>query len=147
MSQECEPLYARFHSRFPVAGTWWYSLFQVVRTVLLMSSLRMLDCYRNVPLTFRMFGDMLLHSRLSQLFDGRLMSLGLTMSDYLVLGLGTVVLIGVSLAGRNGSVREKLAARPAPVRYAVIYSLFLCTLIIGAYGVGYDSSQFIYNQF
>jgi D-alanyl-lipoteichoic acid acyltransferase DltB (MBOAT superfamily) len=147
LSQECEPLYARFHSRFPVAGTWWYSLFQVVRTVLLMSSLRMLDCYRNVPLTFRMFGDMLLHSRLSQLFDGRLMSLGLTMSDYLVLGLGTVVLIGVSLAGRNGSVREKLAARPAPVRYAVIYSLFLCTLIIGAYGVGYDSSQFIYNQF
>ena len=147
LSQECEPLYARFHSRFPVAGTWWYSLFQVVRTVLLMSSLRMLDCYRNVPLTFRMFGDMLLHSRLSQLFDGRLMSLGLTMRDYLVLGLGTVVLIGVSLAGRNGSVREKLAARPAPVRYAVIYSLFLCTLIIGAYGVGYDSSQFIYNQF
>ena len=147
LSQECEHLYARFHSRFPVAGTWWYSLFQVVRTVLLMSSLRMLDCYRNVPLTFRMFGDMLLHSRLSQLFDGRLMSLGLTMSDYLVLGLGTVVLIGVSLAGRNGSVREKLAARPAPVRYAVIYSLFLCTLIIGAYGVGYDSSQFIYNQF
>ncbi len=147
LPQECEPLYARFHSRFPVAGTWWYSLFQVVRTVLLMSSLRMLDCYRNVPLTFRMFGDMLLHSRLSQLFDGRLMSLGLTMSDYLVLGLGTVVLIGVSLAGRNGSVREKLAARPAPVRYAVIYSLFLCTLIIGAYGVGYDSSQFIYNQF
>ncbi len=147
LSQECEPLYARFHSRFSVAGTWWYSLFQVVRTVLLMSSLRMLDCYRNVPLTFRMFGDMLLHSRLSQLFDGRLMSLGLTMSDYLVLGLGTVVLIGVSLAGRNGSVREKLAARPAPVRYAVIYSLFLCTLIIGAYGVGYDSSQFIYNQF
>ena len=147
LSQECEPLYARFHSRFSVAGTWWYSLFQVVRTVLLMSSLRMLDCYRNVPLTFRMFGDMLLHSRLSQLFDGRLMSLGLTMSDYLVLALGTVVLIGVSLAGRNGTVREKLAARPAPVRYAVIYSLFLCTLIIGAYGVGYDSSQFIYNQF
>lgn len=107
LSQECEPLYARFHSRFSVAGTWWYSLFQVVRTVLLMSSLRMLDCYRNVPLTFRMFGDMLLHSRLSQLFDGRLMSLGLTMSDYLVLALGTVVLIGVSLAGRNGSVREK----------------------------------------
>ena len=53
----------------------------------------------------------------------------------------------LTLMTNNGSVREKLAARPAPVRYAVIYSLFLCTLIIGAYGVGYDSSQFIYNQF
>lgn len=35
-----------------------YRIFQVVRTVLLMSSLRMLDCYRNVGLTFKMFGTM-----------------------------------------------------------------------------------------
>lgn len=147
LSQECEPLYARFHARFHVAGKRWYSGIQVIRTLLLMSSLRMLDCYRDVPLTFRMFGDMLLHSRISQLFDGRLMTLGLTVSDYMVLGIGTVILLGVSLAGRKGSVRERLAAKPAPVRYAVVYGLFLCTIIIGAYGVGYDSSQFIYNQF
>jgi len=147
LSQECEPLYAKFHARFHVAGKTWYRFFQVVRTVLLMSSLRMLDCYRDVPLTFKMFGDMLVHSRISQLFDGRMMTLGLTVSDYGVLILGTVILMGVSLAGRDGSVREKLAKKPAPVRYAVLYGLFLCTLIIGAYGVGYDSSQFIYNQF
>ena len=107
----------------------------------------MLDCYRNVPLTFRMFGDMLIHSRLSQLFDGRLMSVGLTVSDYGVLAAGTVILTAVSLAGRKGSVRQQLAAGPAVVRCVLIYGLFLCTLIIGAYGVGYDSSQFIYNQF
>lgn len=147
LSQECEPLYARFHASFHVAGKRWYSGFQVIRTLLLMSCLRMLDCYRDVPLTFRMFGDMLLHSRISQLFDGRLMTLGLTVSDYMVLGMGTVILLGVSLAGRRGSVRERLAAKPVPVRYAVVYGLFLCTVIIGAYGVGYDSSQFIYNQF
>ena len=147
LSQECEPFYARFHARFHVAGKRWYSGFQVVRTVLLMSSLRMLDCYRDVPLTFRMFGDMLLHSRLSQLFDGRLLTLGLTVSDYAVLMAGTVILLGVSLAGRSGSIREKLEAKPVSVRYALLYGLFLCTVIIGAYGVGYDSSQFIYNQF
>lgn len=147
LSQECEPLYARFHSKFHVAGKRWYSGFQVVRTVLLMSSLRMLDCYRDVPLTFRMFGDMLFNSRISQLFDGRLMTLGLTISDYVVLMIGTVILLGVSLAGRSGSIREKLEAKPVFVRYVLLYSLSLCTLIIGAYGVGYDSSQFIYNQF
>ena len=147
LSQECEPLYDRFHRKFHVKDRFWYRLFQVVRTVLLMSSLRMLDCYRNVPLTFRMFGDMLIHSRLSQLFDGRLMSVGLTVSDYGVLAAGTVILTAVSLAGRKGSVRQQLAAGPAVVRCVLIYGLFLCTLIIGAYGVGYDSSQFIYNQF
>ena len=147
LSQECEPLYARFHARFHVAQKRWYAGFQVIRTVLLMSNLRMLDCYRDVPLTFRMFGDMFLHSRVSQLFDGRFMSLGLTVSDYIVLIVGTLILLGASLAGRSGSLREKLASKPAPVRYALLYSLFLCTLLIGAYGVGYDSSQFIYNQF
>jgi len=27
------------------------------------------------------------------------------------------------------------------------YGLFLVVLLFGAYGVGYDASQFIYNQF
>lgn len=147
VSQECQPLYERFHSRFHVAGTFGWRLFQVVRTVLLMSSLRMLDCYRDVPLTFRMFGDMLIHSRISQLFDGRLMSLGLTAADYGVLILGTVLLMGVSLAGRKENLRDKLALQPFAVRTALVYACFLAVLIFGAYGVGYDSSQFIYNQF
>jgi len=34
-----------------------------------------------------------------------------------------------------------------PVRVAVWYGLFLLVLLFGAYGVGYDASQFIYNQF
>lgn len=147
VSQECQPLYRKFHKRFAVDHTFGYRLFQVVRTVLLMSSLRMLDCYRDVPLTFRMFGDMLFHSRISQLFDGRLMTLGLSIYDYIVLFLGLLLLILVSLAGRNGSVREKLAQKPLVLRFCVIYGLFLCVLILGAYGVGYDASQFIYNQF
>ena len=76
-----------------------------------------------------------------------LMSLGLTAADYGVLAAGTVVLVGASLLGRKGSVREMLHRKPAAVRWAAVYGLFLCTLVLGAYGVGYDSSQFIYNQF
>lgn len=147
VSQECEPLYQKFHARFHVGHTQWYRLFQVVRTVLLMSALRMLDCYRDVPLTFRMFGNMLTASRPGQLADGRIWTLGLTGADFLVLFAALCVMIGVSLAGRSGSVREKVAAKPAPVRFALWYGLFLAVLIFGAYGVGYDSSQFIYNQF
>ncbi|MFR5602045.1 MAG: MBOAT family O-acyltransferase [Lachnospiraceae bacterium] len=147
VSQECQPLYDRFHKRFSVAHTFGWRLFQVVRTVLLLSSLRMLDCYRDVPLTFRMFGDMLLHSRISQLFDGRLMTLGLTIADYGILIIGTMILMGASLAGRSGSLRDWLAKQPFAVRTALVYGCFLAVLIFGAYGVGYDSSQFIYNQF
>ena len=147
VSQELEPCYKWFHKHFSVNGTLGYKIFQVVRTILLMSALRMFDCYRDVPLTFRMFGNMLVHSRIPQLFDGRFQTLGLAAADYLVLFIGLMILIVTSLIQRSGSVREKLAAKPLIVRFACWYGLFLAVLIFGAYGVGFDSSQFIYNQF
>ena len=147
ISQELEPCYKWFHKHFSVDGTLWYKMFHVARTILLMSSLRMFDCYRDVPLTFRMFGNMLVHSRIPQLFDGRFQTLGLAAADYLILFVGLLILIVTSLIQRSGSVREKIAAKPLIVRFACWYGLFLVVLIFGAYGVGFDSSQFIYNQF
>lgn len=147
VSQELEPLYGWFHNRFNVEHTFVFRLFQVTRTVLLMSSLRLFDCYRNVPLTFQMFGTMFTNFNLVEIFNGALMNLGLAMVDYMVLLIGFVVLITVSVVQRSGSVREKLAIQPHVLRYAVYYSLIISVLIFGAYGVGYDSSQFIYNQF
>lgn len=147
ISQELEPLYEKFHARWKVAGRFPFRLFQVVRTVLLMSTLRMFDCYRDVPLTFRMFGTMFTRWNWQILWDGSLLNLGISGLDYLILAVGLVLLIAVSLWGRSGSVREKIAARPYPVRFAVWFGLFLAVLLMGAYGVGYDESQFIYNQF
>ena len=147
VSQELEPLYARFHSRFKVTGKSWFKLFRVGRTVLLMSVLRMFDCYRDVPLTFKMFGSMLTARNWSVLFDGSLLALGLTGLDYAILAAGLALLIGVSLIQRQGSVRDRIAAKPYPVRFLIWFGLFLVVLLMGAYGIGYDESQFIYNQF
>ncbi len=147
-SQELTPLYVRFHHRFPGAGrSFGYRLFQVGRTFLLMSSLRILDCYRNVPVSFRMFGSMFTTWNWNEVFGGALMKLGLTAADYAVVAAGTAVLIAVSLIQRRGPVRERLAERPYGLRYALVASLILVVIILGAYGIGFDSSQFIYNQF
>ena len=75
------------------------------------------------------------------------MSLGLNGLDYIILLAGLVILVTVSLMQRKGSVREQIAAKPYPVRFVLWYGLFLVVLLMGAYGVGYDASQFIYNQF
>lgn len=147
ISQECIPLYHKFHNKFHVAHTFWYRLFQVVRTFWLMSFLRTFDCYRNVPTTFKMYGTILTKINVVELFQGGLMKLGLTISDYIVLTLCVLVLLVVSLIQRSGSVREKLAARPLLLRYATYFAILLAILILGAYGVGYDASQFIYSQF
>ena len=68
-------------------------------------------------------------------------------ADYGVILFGAVMMFLVSLKGRSGSVRKQLAEKSVPVQVIVWFLLFFSILILGAYGVGYDSNQFIYNQF
>lgn len=147
VSQELEPLYRKFHARFAVDGTFGWRLFSVIRTVLLLSCLRTFDCYRDVPLTFKMFGTMFTTFNWGELFNGSLLGLGLTVADYIVVFIGLIMLVTVSLVQRSGSVREKIAAKPYALRFTIWFGLFLMVILWGAYGIGYDASQFIYNQF
>lgn len=147
ISQELEPLYRKFHGRFSVEGRLPFKMFQVVRTVLLMSCLRMFDCYRDVPLTFKMFGSMITRFRIGDLTPAAFLGMGLTAWDYGILAVGAILLVAVSLMQRSGSVRERIAAKSFPLRFVVWYGLFLAIVVFGAYGIGYSASQFIYNQF
>lgn len=147
ISQEFEPLYDRFHKKFKVKGLFTFRLFQVIRTVLLMSSIRLFDCYRDVPQTFKMFGTMFTNFNIKQAFNGSMLELGLSMADYVIVLVGLLLMLGVSLSQRSGSVRKKIAKQPAAIRYLSYYALFISTIVFGAYGIGYEASQFIYNQF
>lgn len=147
VSQEFEPFYRWFHSRVKVDGTFGWKLFQVIRTVLLMSMIRTFDCYRDVPLTFKMVGTMFTTWNYDILWNGALMELGLTAADYLVVIVGALLLLSVSLIQRSGSVREKIAAKPYPARFVIWFGLAILVILWGTYGIGYDASQFIYNQF
>lgn len=147
VSQELEPLYAKFHARFHLQSNRYFQFFQVIRTIFIMSCLRSFDCYRNVPVTFKMLGTMFTTWNWNILWDGSLMQLGLTGTDYLILLAGTVLLIAVSMLQRKGKVRDQIAACPYVARVAIWYGLFLVVLLTGVYGIGYEASQFIYNQF
>ena len=147
VSQELEPLYAKFHAKFHLQSNRYFQFFQVIRTIFIMSCLRSFDCYRNVPVTFKMLGTMFTTWNWNILWDGSLMQLGLTMTDYLILLAGTILLIAVSMIQRKGKVREQIAACPYAVRVSIWYGLFLVVLLTGVYGIGYEASQFIYNQF
>lgn len=148
ISQELEPLYARFHRRFHWDDKPLYRAFEIVRTILLMSCIRMFDCYRNVPMTFRMIGTMFTDFRPVVLFDGSLLQIGLSGADYTVLIAGFALVLGTGLLqNRRGSLRELLWRKPAFVFYGYMAFLFVATIVFGAYGAGYNASQFIYNQF
>ncbi len=148
ISYELEPLYRRFHAKFHVEKHFAYRLFQVGRTFLLMGALRMLDVYHDVGLTFRMLGSIFTAPNFAALGDAALLEgLGLTAGDVAVVALGVVVMLAVSLAGRRGSVRVRLAARPFVLRYCLFFLLTLVILVFGAYGIGYNASDFIYSVF
>lgn len=147
ISERLTPLYEKFHKKYAWSNTRAYEGFMAVRTTFMMGCLRMFDCYRDVPLTFRMFGSMLVRWNLGAYFDGSLMKLGISGADYLVLFVGTLVLLTASLLGRKGSVRERVYRKSPVLSCVMTVALFLVIVIFGAYGIGYDSSQFIYNQF
>lgn len=147
VSQECAPLYKRFHERFSIGDTKGYRIFASVRTLLLVSCLQMFEYYPNAGVTFSMFKSLFTSSSISQLSNGGFLALGLTVPEILVVLLGILVMFLASIIGRKKSIREQLAAYPAPLRALSIYLLFLIVMVFGVYGIGYDASQFIYNQF
>ena len=147
ISQELEPFYRWFHAHTRVEGRRWWDAFRVGRTLLIVSTLRLFDCYRNVPLTIRMFGSMVRARNWGALVNGSLLELGLSVQDYIVVIAGTTLILIVSLLQRRKSVRERIAGLAYPLRFVNWYGMFLIVLVFGAYGIGYDASQFIYNQF
>ena len=147
ISQELEPLYSKFRTRFPKLTTSnAYGAFMSIRTFLLMGLIRSLDCYRDVGLTFRLWGSMFTTLNVSSVFNGGLSPLGLSAVDYVIILCGCVIMFAVSKCGKQKSVRDKLYDRPV-LSACLVCLLFVSIILFGAYGIGYDASQFIYNQF
>lgn len=148
LSEEFRPVYQCFHSKFPkVKQTVWFSCFQVIRTVLLMSCLRLFDCYQSVNETFQMFISMFTKWRGSILYDGSLLKLGLNVSDYLLVCIGVLIMSFISVRKQHGSVRSQIKTLPFILRFGIWYALFFSVILFGAYGLEYDAIQFIYSQF
>lgn len=148
ISQECEPLYAKFHARFPgLKGKFGYRLFEVCRTFWLMGTIRVLDVYRDVPLTFRQVGSIFARPNPAALGNGALLELGLAPGDWAIAAIGALAMLGCSLLGRREPVRERLVRRNPNLGWGLCTGLILCMVIFGVYGIGFDATQFIYNQF
>ena len=155
VSQELEPLYAKFRARFPrLTGSPVYGKFMAVRTFLLMGLIRSLDCYRDVGRTFSLWLSMIIKPKLSEVFCGigSLFTtegaefLGLGLADYVIILAGIGVMAAVSSLGARKSLRERLYDRPV-LGWVACGCLIIAVVMLGAYSIGYDASQFIYNQF
>ncbi len=148
LSEELTPLYERFHNRFRLKEKPWYGVFEMVRMFFLMNLIRACDLFPDVGEYFRRLGSLFVSFHPSVLWNGTLMELGLTGLDYAIVFLGCLVLLTVSIfEEKKGSLREALWQKPPALRWSLQFLLFLTVLLMGSYGIGYDASSFIYNQF
>jgi hypothetical protein len=116
------------------------------------------DLFPNVGDYFRRMGSLVTTFNFHILWDGTLLDLCkvvngqripvITLLDYFILGGGIALMFAVSLyQEKKGSVREKLQTLPCAVRYGLVFLLPVLVLLLGSYGIGYESGNFIYNQF
>ena len=147
VSQELEPLYRKFRNKHPrLVASYPYHCFEATRTFLIMGLIRSLDCYRNVGVTFAMWGSMFTKFNWNELFNGGISSLGLKAVDYVIIGIGVLTVFVVSKLGQKRDLRQALVGKTA-LSWTLTGIMLIVVLLLGAYGMGYDASQFIYNQF
>ena len=78
---------------------------------------------------------------------GGLAAMGMGRKEFLVAGLGFLVLLGVDVRSLKADPAREVAAAPRWIRWGVYLFLLLSAVIFGSYGTGYDAQSFIYGQF
>ena len=148
-SYELNPLYEKFHKKLPWTNTAGYNVFQMFRTFWIMGAIRILDVYRDVPVSFRQLGTVFTTGGWGGIFSPEIAALGLSGADYALIGIGALLMLAVSIRAYTSGhfVRDDLFSKSRLLPHVVTIVLLFAVLIFGAYGVGYDANQFIYNQF
>jgi len=149
ISLELAPLYERFSARFPgVSGNRLYRCFQILRTFWLMNFIRSFDIYDGVRNTFGMMLSVFTNFSLRDFLTRGISDLSLPIADYFSAGAGLLVVFWVSWLGRGEvDYRDRLGGFAWGLRYAAVGMILFMTLVLGAYGHGFDARQFIYNVF
>lgn len=126
----------------------WYRVFQVLRTCFLVFLGRYLTRAPRLLTALWMIGETFLHPRLPDLWNGTLLTLGLTAFDLMVILLGMAVVIGVEwYQERGGHVRVALEGKSFLVQWLAILVPLVTLFCLGILRGDYISSSFIYQQF
>ena len=147
ISEELEPLYEKFHERVISVDHKAWRVVMVLRTFTMLCFLKLFDCYISAGQVLKAYASAFTFRHFGEMVSGGWLNLGLSAADYTVVFVGSVTILVVSLVQRKESVRVQLSRKPFALQAGLCMTLFLVTLIFGAYGMGYDASQFIYNRF
>ena len=126
----------------------WYRVFQMLRTTVLVVIGELFFRAPGLQAGLGMFRQMVSDFRFSSFGDALLGDLGVDWYDLIIVGVTLVIVFVVGVIREKGvDIREALAKKPLPVRWALLYALVLFIAVFGAYGYGYVPVDPIYAQF
>lgn len=125
-----------------------WKCFRIVRTFALVSAGYLIFRSEGLRQAGAMLKGMFAEFNPGVLFDGSLLTLGLSKMNMAVLLVAVIIMVCVDLLNENKiTVRAWLAEREVWFRLFVMAVGFFVVLILGAYGAGYNAADFIYFKF
>ena len=149
MSLLLAPKYVQWKEKLHINedSRWWH-LFQMVRTNILVFFGRYITRAPRFLTAVWMVKETFLHPHWPDLWNGTLMTLGLTGGDFLVIALGVLVLLCAEwYEEKHGSVRAMLETKSPLVQWVAILVPLVVLFCFGVLRADYISSDFIYKQF
>ncbi|MCH5258140.1 MAG: MBOAT family protein [Lachnospiraceae bacterium] len=140
----CDRLMNRWHIDPRGRGV---SIVRILRTFFLVCIGDLFFRAASVGDAFAMLGKAVSVWNPSSLWNGAMLELGLDRVEMVIAAVSLLLLYLVSLLQRTGSVRDKVAAGPLPVRWFIWYALLFGVILLGCYGPGYSAGEFIYQGF
>ena len=89
---------------------------------------------------------MLTNLNWGEMLDGGIFKLGLDVKDYVIIAVSVIAVAVLSKLSQKMDVRSKLCGKTT-LSWLLAGAVLIAILLFGAYGIGYDASQFIYTQF
>ena len=144
-----EPLFINIKNKLHINDKMlWYRFLQIIRTSIIVLIGRYITRASRFLAGVEMLKLTVTNFSLKGICDGTLLDMGITMQDFIVIIVGSIVLLIVEAFDEHGkNLRETLDKKGFKTQWAVMLASLVVLLVFGICRGDYISSEFIYKQF
>ena len=125
-----------------------FYIFQIVRTSIIVLIGRYITRAPRLLAVFDMARITFTNFNISNVFDGTMMNFGITVTDYIVIIIGTIVMLIMEAIDEYGVGTKKLVGKQKVIVQWMLLMISILTItIFGICRGNYIASEFIYKQF
>ena len=127
------------------AVTW--KIFRIIRTTAVFTLGKLISSQKSYSNLKKVVSGILEHFNIRLFFDGTIFEMIMSRADFFILIAGIVLLYYVGIKQEKYKIREAIASWNALPRWGFYAFSVTIVLLLGIYGVGYDTSSFAYMFF